>query len=130
MFQSVVDTAARETLRLIGPDPQNWIPDRQGIDHSVAIIGGGQSGSAFAFALRRAGIGKVTLIDAAGDAASSGPWLSSARMNKLRTPKGLPGPELGLTGLSFQAWYEARHSAAAYEAIDRIARVDWAAYLD
>lgn len=121
MFQSVVDTAARETLRLIGPDPQNWIPDRQGIDHSVAIIGGGQSGSAFAFALRRAGIGKVTLIDAAGDAASSGPWLSSARMNKLRTPKGLPGPELGLTGLSFQAWYEARHSAAAYEAIDRIA---------
>lgn len=83
MFQSDVDTAARETLRLIGPDPQNWIPDRQGIDHNVAIIGGGQSGSAFAFALRRAGIGKVTLIDAAGDAASSGPWLSSARMNKL-----------------------------------------------
>lgn len=34
MFQSVVDTAARETLRLIGPDPQNWIPDRQGIDLS------------------------------------------------------------------------------------------------
>src|SRR5438067_6383577 len=51
-------------------------------------------------------------------------------MNRLRTPKGLPGPELGLTGLSFQAWYEARHGAAAYEAIDRIARVDWAAYLD
>lgn len=98
MFQSDVDTAARETLRLIGPDPQNWIPDRQGIDHNVAIIGGGQSGSAFALALRRAGIGKVTLIDAAGDAASSGPWLSSARMNKLRTPKRLPGPELGLTG--------------------------------
>ncbi|WP_247542765.1 NAD(P)-binding protein [Bradyrhizobium sp. 146] len=43
------------------------------IDHNVAIIGGGQSGSTFAFALRRAGIGKVTLIDAAGDAASSGP---------------------------------------------------------
>ncbi|MCK1405246.1 hypothetical protein [Bradyrhizobium sp. 76] len=63
MFQSDVDTAGRETLRLIGPDPQNWSPDRQGIDHNVAIIGGGQSGSAFAFALRRAGIGKVTLID-------------------------------------------------------------------
>lgn len=130
MLQSDIDTAARETLRLIGPDPQNWIPDRQGIDHNVAIIGGGQSGSTFAFALRRAGIGKVTVIDAAHDAASSGPWLSSARMNRLRTPKGLPGPELGLTGLSFQAWYEARHGAAAYEAIDRIARVDWAAYLD
>lgn len=51
-------------------------------------------------------------------------------MHKLRTPKSLPGPELGLPGLSFQSWYEARHGAAAYEAIDRIARVDWAAYLD
>ncbi|APG12994.1 monooxygenase [Bradyrhizobium japonicum] len=130
MFQSDVDDAARETLRLIGPDPQNWVPDRHGGDHNVAIIGGGQSGSAFAFALRRAGIGKVTVIDASHDAASSGPWLSSARMHKLRTPKSLPGPELGLPGLSFQSWYEARHGAAAYEAIDRIARVDWAAYLD
>lgn len=130
MSQSDIDAAARETLRLIGPDPQNWVPDRAGVDHNVAIIGGGQSGSTFAFALRRAGIGKVTVIDAARDAASSGPWLSSARMHKLRTPKGLPGPELGLPGLSFQAWYESRHGTAAYEAIDRIARVDWAAYLD
>ncbi|MGY3452052.1 SidA/IucD/PvdA family monooxygenase [Bradyrhizobium sp. USDA 4353] len=75
-------------------------------------------------------IGKVTVIDAAKNAASSGIWLTSARMNKLRTPKTLPGPELGLPGLSFQAWYEARHGEAAYSEIDRIARVDWAAYLD
>jgi len=130
MFQSDPDQPARDTLRLIGPDPQNWVPDSVGIDHNVAVIGGGQSGSAFAFALRRAGIGKVTVIDAAGDAASSGPWLTSARMRKLRTPKGLPGPELGLPGLSFQAWYESRHGGAAYDALDRIPRVDWAAYLD
>lgn len=130
MFQSDPDQFARDTLRLIGPDPQNWVPDRVGIEHNVAVIGGGQSGSAFAFALRRAGIGKVTVIDAANDAASSGPWLSSARMQKLRTPKGLAGPELGLPGLSFQAWYESRHGGAAYGALDRIPRVDWAAYLD
>ncbi|WP_441236109.1 FAD-dependent oxidoreductase [Bradyrhizobium sp. 930_D9_N1_4] len=130
MFQSDIDQPARDTLRLIGPDPQNWVPDREGIDHNVAVIGGGQSGSAFAFALRRAGIGKVAVIDAASDAASTGPWLSSARMQKLRTPKGLAGPELGLPGLSFQAWYESRHGRAAYDAIDRISRVDWAAYLD
>ena len=49
------DAAAREALRLIGPDPQNWVPDRPGIDHNVVIVGGGQSGCAFAFALRRAG---------------------------------------------------------------------------
>ena len=96
MPQTDPDTSARETLRLIGPDPQNWVPDREGIDHNVLIVGGGQSGSTFAFALRRAGIGKVSLIDSAQDHAGSGVWLTSARMQKLRTPKTLPGPELGL----------------------------------
>ena len=124
------DAGARETLRLIGPDPQNWVPDQEGVDHNVLIVGGGQSGATFAFALRRAGIGKVSVIDAAQDQAGAGVWLTSARMQKLRTPKTLPGPELGLPGLSFQAWYEARHGVAAYDELDRIPRVDWAAYLD
>ncbi len=124
------DFSAHETLRLIGPDPQNWVPDHEGVDHNVLVVGGGQSGSTFAFALRRAGIGKVSLIDAAKDHADAGVWLTSARMHKLRTPKTLPGPELGLPGLSFQAWYEAQHGAAAYNALDRIPRLDWAAYLD
>jgi FAD-dependent urate hydroxylase len=124
------DTSARETLRLIGPDPQNWVPDLEGIDHNVLIVGGGQSGSTFAFALRRAGIGRVSLIDAAKGHADAGVWLTSARMEKLRTPKTLAGPELGLPGLSFQAWYEARHGAAAYETLDRIPRIEWAAYLE
>jgi cation diffusion facilitator CzcD-associated flavoprotein CzcO len=130
MPKSDPDGVARETLRLIGPDPQNWVPDRDGIDHNVVVIGGGQSGSAFAFALRRAGIGKVSLIDAAPDSAKTGVWLTSARMHKLRTPKNLPGPELGLPGLSFQAWYEACYGAARYDALDRLPRLDWAAYLD
>jgi FAD-dependent urate hydroxylase len=124
------DIVARETLRLIGPDPLNWVPDRAGIQHNVVVVGGGQSGSAFAFALRRAGIGKVSVIEAAPDSAKAGVWLTSARMHKLRTPKSLQGPELGLPGLSFQAWYEARHGAAAYESFDRIPRLEWAAYLD
>src|ERR1700730_5306445 len=130
MPQPDPDVSALETIRLIGPDPQNWVPDRDGIDHNVLVVGGGQSGSAFAFALRRAGIGKVSVIDAAPDSAKAGVWLTSARMHKLRTPKSLPDPELGLPGLSFQAWYEARYSAAAYESFDRIPRLDWAAYLD
>ncbi|MHC2435968.1 FAD-dependent oxidoreductase [Bradyrhizobium sp. USDA 4451] len=130
MPQSDPDSVAREALRLIGPDPQNWVPDRDGLDHNVVVVGGGQSGSTFAFALRRAGIGKVSVIDAAADAGKAGVWLTSARMHKLRTPKTLPGPELGLPGLGFQAWYEARHGAAAFDALDRIPRLDWAAYLD
>lgn len=130
MSQPDPDAGALETLRLIGADPQNWVPDREGVDHNVVVVGGGQSGSTFGFALRRAGIGKVSVIDAAKDRAGAGVWLTSARMHKLRTPKTLPGPELGLPGLSFQAWYEARHGAAAYDVLDRIPRLDWAAYLE
>ena len=123
------DADARNALRLIGPDPANWIPDRPGIDHNVTIIGGGQTGCALAFALRRAGIGKVTVLDAAPDEQRAGIWLNAARMNLLRTPKTLPGPELGIPAFSFQAWYEARHGQEAYAAIDRIKRTDWADYL-
>ncbi|MEH2313240.1 MAG: hypothetical protein V7K35_17970 [Nostoc sp.] len=63
------DVGAREALRLIGPDPDNWIPDRPGVDQNVTVVGGSGSGSTFAFALRRAGIGRVTVIDAADEAA-------------------------------------------------------------
>ncbi|GAA6623935.1 NAD(P)-binding domain-containing protein [Scytonema sp. NUACC26] len=124
-----IDFNAREALRLLGSDPENWIPDRPGIDHNVTIVGGSGSGSTFAFALRRAGIGRVTIIDAAEDETHAGVWLTRARMKKLRTPKNLPGHELGIPELSFQAWYEARHGAEAYAAIDRIPRVTWAEYL-
>jgi FAD-dependent urate hydroxylase len=124
-----LDADARTALRLLGPDPANWIPDRPGIDHNVTIVGGGQTGCALAFALRRAGIGKVTILEAAPDEQTAGIWLNSARMNLLRTPKALPGPELGIPALSFQAWYEARHGQEAYAAIDRIKRTDWADYL-
>jgi FAD-dependent urate hydroxylase len=123
------DFAARSALRLLGPDPENWVPDRPGIDRNVTIVGGSGSGSTFGFALRRAGIGRVTEIDAAEDEAHAGVWLTRARMRTLRTPKHLPGPELGIPELSFQAWYEARHGAAAYAQIDRIERVAWAEYL-
>ena len=83
------DTYARSALRIIGPDPANWVPDRPGIDHNVAIIGGGQSGSALTFALRRAGIGKVTILEAAPDEQHTGIWLTAARMNMLN-PLTLP----------------------------------------
>ncbi len=123
------DAGAREALRLIGPDPANWVPDRPEIDHNVLIVGGGQTGCAFAFALRRAGIGKVSVIDAAPDAKAAGIWQNGARMNVLRTPKTLPGPELGIAALGFQAWYEARHGAAAYAAFERAPRQAWIDYL-
>src|SRR3954451_10019143 len=128
------DAGAREALRLLGPEPQNWVPERIGadgrpIDHNVVIVGGGQSGCAFAWGLRRAGIGRVAVIDMAEDENRAGVWRNAARMNVLRTPKTLPGPELGIPALGFQAWYEARHGRAAYAAFERIPRRAWAEYL-
>ena len=123
------DADARNAVRLLGPDPANWVPRGEGVDHNVTIVGGGQTGCALAFALRRAGIGEVTILEAAPDETHAGIWLNAARMNLLRTPKALPGPELGVPALSFQAWYEARHGQDAYAAIDRIPRVEWAEYL-
>lgn len=123
------DGGAREALRLLGPFPDNWVPDRPGIDHNVTLVGGSGTGSTFAFALRRAGIGRVTVIDQADDETQAGVWLTRARMHTLRTAKTLPGPELGILALSFQAWYEARHGAEAYAALARIPRVAWAEYL-
>lgn len=120
---------AAEALRLLGPFPDNWVPARPGIDHDVVVVGGGHTGSTFAFALSRAGIRNFSVIDAASDESSSGVWLTRARMNLLRTPKNLAGPELGLQGLSFQAWYEAQHGRQAYADLVRIRRTDWAAYL-
>ncbi|MGE0225184.1 MAG: NAD(P)-binding domain-containing protein [Acetobacteraceae bacterium] len=123
------DAAARDALRLIGPAPRNWVPDTPGVDHNVMIVGGGQTGCALAFALQRAGIGKVPVIDAAADEATAGIWLTTARMNLLRTPKALTGPENGITALGFRAWYESRHGQEAYTDIDRIPRLVWAEYL-
>jgi cation diffusion facilitator CzcD-associated flavoprotein CzcO len=123
------DAAARTALRQMGADPPDWVPPQAGIDHNVTIVGGGQTGCAIAFALRRAGIGRVSVIDAAADEARAGLWLNAARMNLLRTPKTLPGPEQGVPAFSFQGWYEARHGAEAYAAIDRIPRTNWADYL-
>ena len=31
------DAGARAALRLIGPDPANWVPDLPGIDHNVVV---------------------------------------------------------------------------------------------
>jgi cation diffusion facilitator CzcD-associated flavoprotein CzcO len=124
-----VDAGAREALRLLGPDAAGWVPETDGVEHDVCIVGGGQSGVTLAYALRRAGIDRVSVIDAAPDEDAAGIWRTVARMQKLRTPKALTGPELGIPALGFQAWYEARHGAEAYAAIDRILRTDWADYL-
>ncbi len=120
---------ARRSLALLGETPANWTPPRPGVDHDVAVIGGGQSGLSIAFALRRAGILRTTVIDAAPPG-GEGVWRGVARMETLRTAKAPPGPEIGVPALTFQAWFEAVHGADAYAALGNVPRLLWAEYLD
>lgn len=93
----------------------------------VAIVGAGQAGLAVALALRYLGIA-ATLFDRA-PAGAEGPWVTTARMETLRSPKELTGPALGLPALTFRAWFEAQFGAAGWAALDKIPRPMWMDYL-
>jgi cation diffusion facilitator CzcD-associated flavoprotein CzcO len=118
-----------ESLRWAGNPPADWVRPRAGVDHNVVIVGGGQSGLAIAYGLKRKGVGRVDVIDQS-DPGQAGIWRSVARMHQLRTPKTLgPGPEGGNPALSFRAWYETLNGPESFDKLDRIPRLAWADYL-
>lgn len=122
---------ARRDLELFAYPPRDWVlPPRAGREGvlDVAIVGGGQSGIAVAFALRQARIRNIRVLDDS-PAGREGPWVTFARMVTLRTIKELTGPALGQPALAFRSWYEAQHGSAAWEAIARIPKGDWMRYL-
>jgi cation diffusion facilitator CzcD-associated flavoprotein CzcO len=107
-----------------------WVPTitinaREALD--VAIIGGGMAGLAASVALTNLGI-RTQIFDEA-PTGFEGPWATTARMETLRSPKQLTGPALGLPALTFHAWFEAQFGAAAWEALDKIPRLQWMDYL-
>ncbi|MBT9385923.1 NAD(P)/FAD-dependent oxidoreductase [Pseudooceanicola sp. CBS1P-1] len=107
------------------PDP--WIDGASG-QVPVVICGAGMSGLGLAFALRRAGVADVRVIDAR-PAGREGPWITSARMKTLRSPKHLSSLDLGIPSLTMRAWYEARYGAPAWAALERPSKEDWMRYL-
>lgn len=118
-------------LVLIGHGGTDWTRPRahsQGHVHDVVIVGGGQSGLAAAFGLLRERVSNILVIDE-NPAGLEGPWDTYARMITLRTPKNLNPIDFGIPALSYRAWWEAQHGAAGWEAVDKIARGDWMAYL-
>jgi len=96
--------------------------------HSVVICGAGLSGLSIAFALRRRGVRSVHVIDQSEEG-REGPWVTCARMQTLRSPKYLSGPDLGIPSLTLRSWYEALNGGHAWDALDKISRQDWMAYL-
>lgn len=97
-------------------------------DTDVLVVGGGMCGQTVAFALLREGVKRVRVLDR-NPAGLEGPWATFARMETLRSPKHLTGPDLGVASLTFRAWYEALHGAAGWEALYKIPRLVWAEYV-
>jgi len=118
----------RWELETLGYPARPWVKRIPGVQQ-VVIIGAGQTGLAIGFALRRAMVEDVVILDALPEGASA-VWTGFARMATLRTPRHVLGPELGMPSLSARAWYEARFGAAAWEGLARIPRKHWQDYLD
>jgi len=93
----------------------------------VAIIGAGMTGLAVTAALVQRGLAVVAYDEA--PAGLEGPWATTARMETLRSPKHLAGPALGIPSLTFRAWFEAQLGRAAWDALDKIPRLQWMDYL-
>ncbi|MDP4908474.1 MAG: NAD(P)/FAD-dependent oxidoreductase [Burkholderiaceae bacterium] len=93
----------------------------------VVIIGAGMAGLTAGTALSLLGIHPV-LFDRAPEG-YEGPWVTTARMETLRSPKQLTGPALGLPALTFRAWFEAQFGEQAWIDLDKIPRTQWMEYL-
>jgi len=123
---------ARDDLARLNFPPANWIPPAAGPDGSpmldVLVVGGGMCGQTATFALLREGVRNIRCVDRA-PYGREGPWATFARMETLRSPKHLTGPDLGVPSLTYRAWHEEKYGAASWDRLHKIARLDWAAYL-
>lgn len=127
---AALEARLRQDIEWLALPGKSWTPkvERDGapvID--VAIIGGGQAGMAASVALTHLGIPNVIYDQSPKD--FEGPWATTARMETLRSPKTLTGPALGFSTLTFRAWFEAQFGLAAWDALDKIPRLQWMDYL-
>jgi FAD-dependent urate hydroxylase len=127
---AALEARLREDLARLELPAKRWIPART-LDGrpvlSVAIIGGGMAGLAMCAALGHLGVDAV--IYDQSPRGFEGPWATTARMETLRSPKQLTGPALGLPSLTFRAWFEAQFGTQAWNALDKIPRLQWMDYL-
>jgi FAD-dependent urate hydroxylase len=130
-LDELVAQARCDFARLNFPAP-NWVPALAGPDGEpmldVLVVGAGLCGQTAGFALARDGVRNVRIVDRA-ERGREGPWGTYARMDTLRSPKHLTGPDLGLPALTFRAWYEAQHGADGWRRLYKVATKDWLDYL-
>jgi FAD-dependent urate hydroxylase len=129
---TALEAEVRDDLAKTSHPSAPWLEPKTGPDGQpaldVLIVGGGQSGLAIAFGLRRSQVTNILTIDKAEEG-KEGPWLSYARMPTLRSPKDYTGPDLEISSLTYQSWHEARFGKEDWEALDLIPRERWAEYL-
>jgi len=124
---TALNAAVRRDLDLLDFHSPSWVRPRTGVI-DVIIIGGGQSGLGAAFGLMREKVRNILVLDE-NPPGAEGPWATYARMLTLRTPKHLTTIDFGQPNLTFRAWWEAQHGLAGWEALDKIPREQWMAYL-
>jgi len=130
---AALEARLRQELEWLELPAKPWVPETAAPDGravaDVAIVGAGMAGLAAAAALRLDGVDRLAVLDRA-PAGQEGPWVTYARMETLRSPKGLAGPALGLGPLTFRAFFEAQHGPSAWEALGKIPRALWMDYLN
>jgi cation diffusion facilitator CzcD-associated flavoprotein CzcO len=127
---AALEARLRQDMAWLDLPARPWVPPRLHEGEpvlDVAVIGGGMAGMAACAMLTQLGIG-ARIYDRA-PAGFEGPWATTARMETLRSPKQLTGPALGLPALTFRAWFEAQFGRDAWDALDKIPRLQWMDYL-
>src|SRR4051794_14987187 len=130
-IEALTAQAKVELAQLNYPAP-SWVPATPGPDGApllvALVIGGGMCGQTATFALLREGVRNIRCIDRAPHG-REGPWATFARMETLRSPKHLTGPDLGLAALTYRAWHEAKYGHESWAKLHKIPRLAWAEYL-
>jgi cation diffusion facilitator CzcD-associated flavoprotein CzcO len=123
---------ARHELAQLNFPPANWVLPADGPDGKpmldALVVGGGMCGQTAMFALQREGVRHIRCVDRE-PRGREGPWATYARMEILRSPKHLTGPDLGVAALTYRAWHEAKYGVEHWQKLHKVARLDWAAYL-
>jgi cation diffusion facilitator CzcD-associated flavoprotein CzcO len=124
-----LEERVRFDLACLAYPERAWVmPPAQPEILDAVIVGGGQTGVAIAFALQRARVDHIAVLDR-NPAGFEGPWRTYARMHTLRTPKSVTGPDLGVPSLSLRAWYEASFGHDAWTDLAKLPRETWQGYL-
>ncbi|MCX7372577.1 MAG: FAD-dependent oxidoreductase, partial [Alphaproteobacteria bacterium] len=118
MGLAALEAAVRRDMDMLNLPAKDWVPRRAGVI-DVIVIGAGMNGIAAAGALIFKGIRNIAVLEESAPG-QEGPWVTTARMDTLRSPKALPGPCFGIPSLTFRAWYEASFGAEAWQALYKI----------